>query len=244
MTDIEVYVDQEKVDFDKVGEATIVFNLFGISQAKIDFVVRDFEGEIIQLSHDVSLGPIGLGYGIVSPDGNFRVEGEWRDSFALIYQDSLGYRMSLREGAAHVFMHVTGDAPSLSFYDSYLWQDLPTQYGLGQIRAIIPMSGWIRVDYRRIPSMVESSLQVYPNPFNSNVALKIEIQESEFVETVVFDVLGRRIRDLDYRWREVGPTILHWDGKDDKGRNVSSGVYVFRVESGSFFASERVMLLR
>jgi len=87
-------------------------------------------------------------------------------------------------------------------------------------------------------------LIVYPNPFNSTVAIKLEIRKPDFIETAVFDVLGRKIRDFENAWREVGPSIIQWDGKDNEGRNVSSGIYFFSVRSGTVLASARMMLLR
>ena len=241
---IDILVDQQKIEVREFEKSTFLWNPLGVSRAKVDFIVRDFDGEIVELNHDVSIGRIGLGRGIYSADGNFRIEGEWQDSFALIYQDSMGYRVSLREGAAHVFMHVGGGFSSLAYYNSDSWQELLTEYGSGQLRAIIPRSGWVRIDSRRAPTITESVLIVYPNPFNSTVAIKLEIRKPDFIETAVFDVLGRKIRDFENAWREVGPSIIQWDGKDNEGRNVSSGIYFFSVRSGTVLASARMMLLR
>ena len=141
-------------------------------------------------------------------------------------------------------MHVNGNFPSLSYSNSEFWQDLPTEYGLSQIRATISASGWIREDYSRVPAIVGSFLKVYPNPFNSSVALKMELDKSGFVEITVYDVLGRQIRSLGKIWREIGPSTIQWDGKDNDGRNVSSGVYIFRAESTYLSASLPAMLLR
>ena len=244
LAQIEILVDQQKIEVLEFKKSTFLWDPLGVSQAEVDFIVRDFDGEIVELNHNVSMGRIGLGRGIYSADGNFRIEGEWHDSFALIYQDSLGYRVSLREGAAHVFMHVGGRLSSLAYYNSDSWQELLTEYGSGQLRALIPGSGWVSIDSRRAPTVTESVLIVYPNPFNSTVAIKLEMRKSDFIETAVFDVLGRKICALESGWREVGPSIIQWDGKDNKGRNVSSGVYFFRVRSGSVVASARMMLVR
>ena len=244
LAQIEILVDQKKIEVREFEKSTFLWDPLGVSRADVDFIFRDFDGEIVELNHDVSMGRIGLGRGIYSADGNFRIEGEWKDSFALIYQDSMGYRVSLREGAAHVFMHVGGSFSSLAYYNSNSWQELLTEYGSGQLRAIIPRSGWVRIDSRRAPTITESVLKVYPNPFNSTVAIKLEIRKPDFIETGVFDVLGRKIRDFENIWREVGPSIIQWDGKDNQGRNVSSGIYFFRVRSGTVLASARMMLLR
>ena len=71
----------------------------------------------------------------------------------------------------------------------------------------------------------------YPNPFNPAVVLPLDLAEdAERVSLTVYDVLGRRVRQVWQGPLEAGSHRLVWDGRDETGKDVAAGVYLYQVE--------------
>ena len=75
--------------------------------------------------------------------------------------------------------------------------------------------------------------QNYPNPFNPSTSIKFEIQKSAFTSIVVFDVLGRTVSTLVAEQLSPGFYSTTWNGQDDRGVAVPSGLYFARMTSRS-----------
>jgi PA domain-containing protein len=83
-----------------------------------------------------------------------------------------------------------------------------------------------------------------PNPFAATTLLRFELEHEGLAELAVFDMSGRRIRQVARGWFGAGPHALAWDGRDDAGRRVKPGVYLHRLRSAGFTASRRMVLVR
>jgi len=86
--------------------------------------------------------------------------------------------------------------------------------------------------------------QNYPNPFNSNTTIRYRIPKRSFVTIEIIDVLGRKVRTLALQERAAGTYKIYWGGKDDAGKPVGSGVYLCRLQAGTFVEVKRMVLLR
>ena len=89
--------------------------------------------------------------------------------------------------------------------------------------------------------------QNYPNPFNSATVIRYQIGDSRSpVHTTlkVFNILGQEIQILLNELREPGAYTIQWDGRDNKGAEVSSGVYFYRLKVGNYICTKRMILLR
>jgi len=84
----------------------------------------------------------------------------------------------------------------------------------------------------------------YPNPFNPETTIDFTIPESGHVTIDVYNVAGQKVRRLFSEYMPAGTNKLVWDGENDSGITVSSGVYFFRLEMGDIVLSHRMMLLR
>ena len=84
----------------------------------------------------------------------------------------------------------------------------------------------------------------WPNPFNPSTRIAFELPAQGEIELVVFDVSGRRIAVLaDGTW-PAGRHIVDWDGRDESGRAVASGVYFYRLVAGKYIENKKMILLR
>jgi hypothetical protein len=86
--------------------------------------------------------------------------------------------------------------------------------------------------------------QNYPNPFNPTTQISFTLPSALQTELVVFDVLGRRVKTLVNEVRHAGEHRVQWDGTNDRGLGVASGVYFFRLTAGQHEKVNKMMLLR
>jgi hypothetical protein len=84
----------------------------------------------------------------------------------------------------------------------------------------------------------------FPNPFNPETIIRYDLPIDSNVSIVVYDVQGRSVRTLVDQRIKAGTHRLVWDGTNESGRNVASGVYVYRIQAGGFHAVRKVTLLR
>ncbi len=89
-----------------------------------------------------------------------------------------------------------------------------------------------------------SLAQNRPNPFNPNTTIHFTLPSQESATLVVYDVSGKRVRGLVQGEMGKGPHDVEWDGLDDAGNPVASGVYFYRLEAGSYASSRKMMLLK
>ena len=91
---------------------------------------------------------------------------------------------------------------------------------------------------------VNSLGQNFPNPFNPVTTVHFSLAEKGRVTVVVYDVDGRRVRVLVDEEREAGPHSLTWDGRNDAGQGLASGVYFVRYHAGTDSFWKKAALLR
>jgi hypothetical protein len=86
--------------------------------------------------------------------------------------------------------------------------------------------------------------QNYPNPFNPLTHIVFSVSEPGRVTIRVYDISGRPVRTLVDAWRGTGDHEVSWDGRDNDGREVASGVYFYRLEVPGRPESRKMVLLR
>jgi len=98
----------------------------------------------------------------------------------------------------------------------------------------------------QVPIQLVSKPYVTPNPFNPRTSLKFEVGGSQAVnsEVVIYDLRGRKIRRLHSGLLSPGPQTMAWDGRDDGGRNLASGVFLARVVVGPDAQTVKMTLAR
>ena len=87
-------------------------------------------------------------------------------------------------------------------------------------------------------------MQNHPNPFNPTTTIRFELTKSARVELLVFDVAGARVAELANGVYPAGTTDVNWNGTDLGGKRVSSGVYFYRLVSGTDVLTRKMVLLK
>ena len=86
--------------------------------------------------------------------------------------------------------------------------------------------------------------QNYPNPFNLETTIPFDLPENSDVEIMIFNILGQKVITLtDKKYLAESYKII-WDGVNDAGQMVSSGIYLCRMKTGEFNDSKKLVLMR
>jgi hypothetical protein len=88
-------------------------------------------------------------------------------------------------------------------------------------------------------------VQNMPNPFNPQTEITFELAHQEAVTLIIFDASGRRVRDLIAgEVQSAGDHHVIWNGRDDSGREVPSGIYLYRLTSSSGVETKKMTLAK
>lgn len=86
--------------------------------------------------------------------------------------------------------------------------------------------------------------QNYPNPFNPVTEIHFQIPEDNFVNINIYNTLGQVVRNLVNAEYTAGNHKVVWDGRDNAGNNLTSGIYFYRFESGNIVKTLKMQLIR
>ncbi|UCH62642.1 MAG: T9SS type A sorting domain-containing protein [Fidelibacterota bacterium] len=84
----------------------------------------------------------------------------------------------------------------------------------------------------------------YPNPFNPMSTIRYDLPQTSNVSLIVYDILGREITRLLEGYIEPGYHQAQWDGKDQSGRSIPSGIYIARMTASEYTKSIKMVLLK
>ncbi|TSA23024.1 T9SS C-terminal target domain-containing protein [bacterium] len=97
-------------------------------------------------------------------------------------------------------------------------------------------------DRTLLPS--DFSITNYPNPFNPSTKISYTLPQRGSVRISIYDLLGRTVATLVDGEQEKGTHTVDWSGKDERGNNLVSGMYIARLRAGEFIKNTKMLLLR
>lgn len=86
--------------------------------------------------------------------------------------------------------------------------------------------------------------QNYPNPFNMQTTIRYQLPEKSFVELIVYNSIGAMERVLVKSEQNAGTHQIHWDGRNDYGNHLSSGLYFYRLKNNNTQITRKLILLK
>ncbi|MCK4857305.1 MAG: T9SS type A sorting domain-containing protein, partial [candidate division Zixibacteria bacterium] len=86
--------------------------------------------------------------------------------------------------------------------------------------------------------------QNYPNPFNPTTVIEYYLRHGAPVELAVYNLLGERVKTIISEAQPAGWHTATWDGNDNLGSPVASGVYLYQLKAGDYIESRKMLLLR
>jgi hypothetical protein len=99
------------------------------------------------------------------------------------------------------------------------------------------------VELREIPTNFSLS-QNYPNPFNPTTNIKYAIPQDATVNLMVYNSLGQAVKTIVNLQQKAGYYTARWDGTNESGSKVSSGMYIYRITAGNYTHSIKMNLIK
>ena len=87
-------------------------------------------------------------------------------------------------------------------------------------------------------------LQSYPNPFNPETTIEFQISRPSFVTLKIYNISGQEIKTLVNESKSAGYYSIKWDGTNDNGLKVNSGVFIYMIKAGIFSDVKKMILLK
>lgn len=143
---------------------------------------------------------------------------------------------------------VKGNGTSTNSHD-YSFVDKQVQPGVYYYRLKqIDFNG--KYEYSKIievtvfEKLTYSLMQNYPNPFNPETSIKYSIAQNSKVTIKIFNLAGKEVTTIINKEMPAGAYEVKWDGKDEYGISVPSGVYFVKLNAGTFVQTKKMMLLK
>ncbi len=86
--------------------------------------------------------------------------------------------------------------------------------------------------------------QNYPNPFNPQTNINFKLKKGGMVDLKIFNTNGQLVRKLVRQHMSAGMHTVMWDGRDDEGKQMSSGVYIYKLEANEFTKTLKMQLMK
>jgi hypothetical protein len=153
---------------------------------------------------------------------------------------TLYYQTTTKEYVEFLRDANTTNSSGQDLYDAWVAQGMAPPVVMAHVRSDVDVS--TGADYG--VHYVNSLSQNFPNPFNPRTSVSFSLAEKGPVTITVYDVDGRRVRVLVDEVREAGPHTIVWDGKNDAGQALASGVYFMRYRAGADSFWKKAALLR
>jgi hypothetical protein len=106
-----------------------------------------------------------------------------------------------------------------------------------------PLTDVKEVESPDLPTTYSLS-QNYPNPFNPNTEIKFDILVRSHVTLIVYNVLGQKVTTLVDKEMLPGSYVADWNSTSDNGKEVTSGVYFYKLEADDFIQTKKMLLLK
>ncbi len=143
----------------------------------------------------------------------------------------------------------------VSMPDSICWHYLgfladATYANFDEIEVYSGLEGVEDYDPRSVIPKVFELYQNYPNPFNVSTMVRYSIPDRDIerrpyhITLKIYNILGQEVRTLVDQEQPTGDYRVLWDGRDNSGKDVSSGVYFCRLKTGKFTRARKMILLR
>jgi fibronectin type 3 domain-containing protein len=179
------------------------------------------------------------------PGISYVIPRDWRE---VIYTYHSAYpETSSYEGMPVAIRHLGPDHQVIFFcFPLYFIQEDQATQLLHQALADLGMypTGFEYSDGEENTPRSFSLKQNYPNPFNPETIIEYNLPKGCQVEMVVYNVLGQKVRTLIEEHQKPGRHRVLWDGRDEEGRDVSSGIYLYRMKTSEFAQTKKMILLR
>ena len=116
-------------------------------------------------------------------------------------------------------------------------------WGYGIFRSIESTVGIENYENSTMPASFYLE-QNYPNPFNPSTTIRYGVPKFTKVALKIYNLTGQEVRTLIDENQSAGYRSVIWDGKNNLGQSVSSGIYIYRLQTPEFVKTKKLLLLK
>lgn len=150
------------------------------------------------------------------------------------------------EFEAVLYDRLKNDTIDMREKESYKFTHIKNQDS-NRFKVFIGRSGYIENEIATTQSTIPKEFnlkQNYPNPFNSGTAISFDIPQGGQVKVKIYNILGQIVLTLYDKLTYPGKYTITWGGKDNEGKEVSSGIYFYQLSTPGFTESLKMILLK
>jgi hypothetical protein len=86
--------------------------------------------------------------------------------------------------------------------------------------------------------------QNYPHPFNPATTIRYQLPKATQAVLKIYNIFGQEVRTVVNARQSAGVNTVVWDGRDESGKEVSSGIYIYRLQTGEFIQNRKLSFVR
>jgi hypothetical protein len=116
-----------------------------------------------------------------------------------------------------------------------------------KFKVIVGTADFVQSQITKLKSELPQSFALapnYPNPFNPQTQIRFDIAKASNVKLKVYNILGQEVTTLINQFYNTGRYSVTWNGKDTRGLEAASGVYIYRLETEGFSKSRKMLLIK
>lgn len=224
----------DEINFPSTG-GVVGTPIFEINTTSVDFgthIAAEFEPALFTITNDGDATMIGT----VMGNNIFKVKPASLTDYANMvnYVIPAGLSMNFHvmifptaEGTYNGELNITSDDPLVQIYTVPL------------TAVVLPTSA---INDNAV--LVNALKGNFPNPFNPETTVSFSIKQDSKVSIDIYNILGQKVKTLVSENLRAGNHAYKWNGKDDNGNSVSSGIYFYRMNAGSFSSTAKMVLMK
>ncbi len=211
------------------------------------------QGDYLYVSNDVNRrgfvvldisDPMNISEVTSLPFGRSRVPGVIKDEVIYWCNDGGPIQLvDLHDPANPQQFSIIGNQRGYNDFDVQNEKIIALGYNYGLDAALLQCSALSSTETTELP-LVHNKLIVFPNPFNPQTTIRWYNDSPSSLKITVYDLAGRKVAVLADRIFQSGPCSVQWDGRNDRGTSLPSGVFLISLKGNNLNTSRRISLVR
>ena len=156
----------------------------------------------------------------------------------------VGLKVQTTNGDLAWFDDIPRVAGKGAWFRTNSWTEAPSSYDHNFVIVARVISMTADGEEMEIIPAATSLSQNYPNPFNPETNISFNLAETGSVQLDIYNIKGQKIKTLASGIYEKGTHTLHWSGTDDVGKSVASGLYFYKMKSGRYTSTKKMILMK
>lgn len=219
--------------------------LDGYEVGRIDSVVVPNNGSVNMALHARHIDPATA---LSATQETGRVTLSWAAPASVQLRPAPAVSYDIYENGAEVAQGVSGTQyVAIFLQNTTVEYTVQTNYLDGQTTMSSPLIVEVNLSAEALNANLPTAFALYPNypnPFNPETQIRLDVPTSTRAALEVFDIQGRLVRTLLSGSIGAGVHTFGWNGRDNTGHAVGSGVYLYRFSSGEYTASHKMLLVK